>query len=495
MKRITSIIALLSFTLIAFSQTTLTLDSCRAMALRNNKQLNATKLKHDIATNIRKAMRTKYLPKVDAVGGYEFMNKEVSLLNNSQKTLLGNLGTSMATSFGSSLTETLTSLAGQGLISVQTATDLGTMLNTLSPTLSTAGNSVGQSISDAFRTDTRNIWSGAIMLRQPIFMGGAIVAANKMADIAEQMSLTDINGKTQNTLYSIDQTYWLVVSLKQKKQLAESYRDLVQKLDDDVHKMIKQGVATRADGLKVDVKVNEADMQVTQADNGLTLAKMLLCQLCGLPTDSNITLADENSENLYTYDGSFDVQDTDSATMRPEIKMLEQTVELSRQSTKLIRAEYLPHVALTGGYMVSNPNVFNGFEKKFAGVWNIGVVMQFPLWNWFEGSYKIRASKTATTIASLEMNDAVEKINLQVEQSRFKVSEANKRLSMATKNVANAEENLRCASVGFKEGVMESGDVMAAQTAWQAAKSQKIDAEIDVKLAQVALKKALGVLQ
>lgn len=495
MKRITSIIALLSFTLIAFSQTTLTLDSCRAMALRNNKQLNATKLKHDIATNIRKAMRTKYLPKVDAVGGYEFMSKEVSLLNNSQKTLLGNLGTSMATSFGSSLAETLTSLAGQGLISVQTATDLGTMLNTLSPTLSTAGNSVGQSISDAFRTDTRNIWSGAIMLRQPIFMGGAIVAANKMADIAEQMSLTDINGKTQNTLYSIDQTYWLVVSLKQKKQLAESYRDLVQKLDDDVHKMIKQGVATRADGLKVDVKVNEADMQVTQADNGLTLAKMLLCQLCGLPTDSNITLADENSENLYTYDGSFDVQDTDSATMRPEIKMLEQTVELSRQSTKLIRAEYLPHIALTGGYMVSNPNVFNGFEKKFAGVWNIGVVMQFPLWNWFEGSYKIRASKTATTIASLEMNDAVEKINLQVEQSRFKVSEANKRLSMATKNVANAEENLRCASVGFKEGVMESGDVMAAQTAWQAAKSQKIDAEIDVKLAQVALKKALGVLQ
>ena len=495
MKRITSIIALFSFTLIASSQTTLSLDSCRAMALRNNKQLNATKLKSDIAANVRKAMRTKYLPKVDAVGGYEFMSKEVSLLNNSQKTVLNNLGTSMATSFGSSMTETLTSLAGQGLISVQTATDLGTMLNTLSPSLSTAVNSVGQSITDAFRTDTRNIWSGAIMLRQPIFMGGAIIAANKMADIAEQMSQTDINGKTQNTLYSINQTYWLVVSLKQKKQLAESYRDLVQKLDDDVQKMIKQGVATRADGLKVDVKVNEADMQVTQADNGLTLAKMLLCQLCGMPVDSKITLADEDKESLDTYSGSFDIQNTDSATNRPEIKMLEQTVELSKQSTKLIRAEYLPHIALTGGYMVSNPNVFNGFEKKFSGVWNVGVIVQVPVWNWFEGSYKIKASKTATTIATLEMNDAVEKINLQVEQSRFKVNEANKRLSMATKNVANAEENLRCANVGFKEGVMESGDVMAAQTAWQAAKSQKIDAEIDVKLAQVALKKALGVLQ
>ena len=160
-----------------------------------------------------------------------------------------------------------------------------------------------------------------------------------------------------------------------------------------------------------------------------------------------------------------------------------------------MRAEYLPHIALTGGYLISNPNLFNGFEKKFSGVWNIGVIVQIPVWNWFESSYKIKASKTATAIASLEMSDVTEKINLQVEQSRFKVNEANKRLVMATKNVANAEENLRCASVGFKEGVMESTDVMAAQTAWQAAKSQKIDAEIDVKLAQVALKKALGVLQ
>ncbi len=495
MKRITSVVALLSFTMLASAQTVLSLDSCRAMALRNNKQLNATKLKQEIAKNVRKATRTKYLPKVDAVGGYEFTSKEISLLNKDQKAAFGNLGTNVATSLGSNMSEALTSLASKGLISAQTASDIGTMLQSLSPTISAAGNSLGQAINDAFRTDTRNIWAGSVMLRQPIYMGGAIIAANKMADIAEQMAMTDIDGKTQSTLYSIDQTYWLVVSLKQKKQLAESFRDLVQKLDDDVHKMIREGVATRADGLKVDVKVNEADMQVTQADNGLTLAKMLLCQLCGMPVDSNITLADENNDNLAVYDGADVSDDINPATTRPEIQMLNQAVELSKQSTKLVRAEYLPHIALTGGYLISNPNVFNGYERKFSGVWNVGVIVQIPVWNWFESSYKIKASKTATTIASLEMTDAVEKINLQVEQSRFKVSEANKRLVMATKNVANAEENLRCASVGFKEGVMESTDVMAAQTAWQAAKSQKIDAEIDVKLAQVALKKALGVLQ
>jgi len=66
---------------------------------------------------------------------------------------------------------------------------------------------------------------------------------------------------------------------------------------------------------------------------------------------------------------------------------------------------------------------------------------------------------------------------------------------MAIKNVENAEENLRCANLGFKEGVIPTTDVMAAQTAWVQAQSQKIDAEVDVKMSQVNLKKALGVLQ
>ena len=127
-------------------------------------------------------------------------------------------------------------------------------------------------------------------------------------------------------------------------------------------------------------------------------------------------------------------------------------------------------------------------------MWNVGVMVRLPVWNWFEGVYKVRASRAATTIASIELDDAREKIELQLEQCRFKMKEARKRLSMAKKNLSSADENLRCANVGFREGVMEATDVMAAQTAWQLAQSQKIDAEVEVKLAQVALRKALGVL-
>ena len=479
----------------ASAQRVLTLDSCRAMALRNNKQLNAARLQKDVTYNARKSARTQYLPKLDAVGGYQYYSKEISLLNNSQKGALSNLGTNALTNVGSSLEQMLTGLVQQGAMTPQSAQQLGQLFQLVNGPIGQKGNEIGTLIKDAFRTNTHNIWGGAVMVRQPVFMGGAIIAANRIADINEQLADNSIDLTRQSTLYNIDQAYWTVVSLRQKKQLAESYRNLVKKLDDDVKKMIKEGVATRAEGLKVDVKVNQADMQITQVDNGLSLAKMLLCQLCGLGPDDNVTLADENSESLSLI-YSVPTSNNDSIMNdRPELRMLQNTVDISKQNTKLVRAAFLPHVALTGGYLISNPNVFNGFERKFSGVWNVGVTVQVPVWNWFEGTYKVRASKAATGIAMMELSDAREKVQLQVTQSRYKLNEAQKRLAMARKNIKSAEENLRCANIGFKEGVMETTDVMAAQTAWQEAQSQKIDAEVEVKLAQVGLNKALGILE
>ncbi len=476
----------------AQAQQVLSLDSCRAMALRNNKKLNITKFKQEMATNTRKAARTKYLPHVDVVGGYTFTSREISLLNKQQKAAFNGLGTNLVSGLSNNLTPTLTGLVEQGVISAEQAGQFGQLLGKLGQDIAEPLNQAGKKVTDAFRTDTRNIFAASVMVTQPIYMGGAIIAANKMADISEQLAANEQMNQVQSTLYDIDQAYWMAVSLKHKKKLADNFLQLVTKFNDDVDKMIKEGVATRADGLKVNVKVNEAEMTVTQVENGLSLSKMLLCQLCGMPVNDQVTLADEDDENLAATSVDINPSNDEAMENRPELRMLQNAVDIAKQSTNLIRAAYLPQVALTGGYMVSNPNVFNGFEKKFAGVWNVGVLVRVPVWNWFEGAYKVRASKNAAAIAALELTDAQEKVNLQINQCRYKLSEAHKRLAMAQKNIESADENLRCANLGFKEGVMQTTDVMTAQTAWLQAQTQKIDAEIDVKLSQVGLKKALG---
>ena len=482
------------------AQRLLTLDSCRAMALRNNKQMRISKVKQDVAENIRKSARTKYLPHVSAIGTYEHTSKEISILNDGQKTVLGGLGTSVATGIQQGIGNITAQLPMENVAALLGAMGIPLegiqqLMNQNITALAGQLNDKGQSIVDAFRTDTRNIWAGSVMVLQPVFLGGALIAMNKMADITEDLAANSAEAKRQATIYNIDQAYWQVVSLHHKKQLAEGYLDLVKKLDSDVSKMITEGVATRSDGLSVSVKVNEAEMTLTKVNDGLVLSKMLLCQLCGLPVDEKITLADEAVENIAVVTVTPQLNVEQAVENRPELKMLQNTVDLTKQATNILKAGNLPQVALMGGYAISNPNVFNGFEKKFAGFWNVGVLVRVPLWNWGDVMYKVRASKGATSIASLELEEAREKIELQVNQNTFRVNEANKKLAMAQANIARADENLRTANLGFKEGVITPTTVMEAQTAWLQAQSQKIDAEIDVKLSQVDLQKSLGVLE
>ena len=435
--------------------------------------MGVAKVKRDMARNMRKSARTKYLPQLNATGAYVYSSKQVSILSDDQKQAIGNMGT---------LADQMLTQMGQPI-----GAALAGMLD-----------GVGAGIVDAFHTDTRNMFAASVMLTQPLFMGGSLIAMNKMADLNEDMASNSADATRQATLYNIDKAYWTVVSLKHKKRLAESYLELVRKLDSDVGKMIREGVATRADGLKVGVKVNEAEMTLTQVDNGLALAKMLLCQLCGMDVNEDITLADEDNKELATaaeaMEADMDSHNIMVSESRPELSVLQNAVDISKQIVNVAKAGHLPKVMLTGGYMTTNPNVYNGFQRRFAGTWNIGVMVTVPVWNWNDVTYKVRAAKNQAMIAELELDDVREKVELQVSQGNFRVNEAAKKLRLANASTKRAEENLRCANLGFREGVMQSTEVMEAQTAWLQAQSQRIDAEIDVKLSRVNLKKALGTL-
>ena len=494
-----TIAVLLGSSLCVQAQEVYSLQKCRELALQNNRQLKISNMTVDVAENTRKAAKTKYLPRVDALAGYQHFSREISLLSDDQKNTLSNLGTNTFGQLGGQIGQNLSSLAQQGVLSPQVAQQLGQLLSNVSTPLTQAGNNIGQSINDAFRSNTKNVYAGGIVVNQPIYMGGAIKAANDMAAIGEQVAQNNISLKRQLVLYGVDNAYWLAISLKKKEALAIRYRNLAQKLNEDVKKMIREGVATRADGLKVEVAVNTADMQIARIQSGVSLAKMALCELCGLDLNGDIQLSDERDADLpptpSTQFDNYIIPASDSTRLnetRPELRLLQNAVDMSKQNTKLLRSLYLPHILLTAGYSVSNPNLFNGFQKRFTDLWNIGVTVQVPVWTWGENKYKIRASRTATSIAQLEMDDVRKKIDLEIEQNRLRLKDANKQLATSHKNMAAAEENLRCANVGFKEGVMTVTEVMAAQTAWQTSRMAIIDAEISVKLAQAGLQKALG---
>lgn len=265
-------------------------------------------------------------------------------------------------------------------------------------------------------------------------------------------------------------------------------------LDSDIAQMEVEGFATKADRLSVKVKVNEANVAIIQVNNGIDILKMKLCQLCGLPLDTVVELSDECYDSSVGTEpltvGPLDLEET-----RPELSALGTSMRIYDEKIKIARAEFLPTVALTGGYFASYPSVFNSFEKKFKGTWNIGVAVNIPILTWGDRAYKVKAARAEAAAARFDFEETKEKIELQISQSRQKVTEAMEKHTAALSSQAEADENLRYATLGLKEGVIPVSNVIEAQTAWLSAKTALITSDIDLRLAYVYLRKSLGTIK
>ncbi|WP_165156996.1 TolC family protein [Parabacteroides sp. ZJ-118] len=439
------------------AQRMLTLEECRNLAIRNNKELQISGEKIKMADNEKKAAFTKYFPQLSANGAYMWNQKDINLLD------MGALSSSLSSSLG-------------GLAQLPMIQHLMSGVN------------------DMQHLDVQNIWVGNILLVQPVFMGGKIVNYNQITKFAKQLAESMNNLRLQDLIYKTDETYWQVISLVNKKKLADAYVDLLRKMDSDVTAMIQEGILTEADGLSVKVKLNEAEMAQTKVENGLALTRMLLAQICGLSLEEDLSLADEKLDNfpVETTQASADLNE--ALMNRNELRSLDLAAKIYKRKERIVLAEMLPNVALAANYFVTNPNVFNGFKNDFAGMFNVGVLVKVPLSGWWEGTYKRNSAKAETRIKTLEWQDAREKIELQVHQSVYKVNEAGKKWIASSRNMEKAEENLRRANLGFEEGVIPALNLMEAQAAWVSARSGLIDAQIEVKLAEVYLSKALGKL-
>ena len=436
----------------------LSLSECRDLAVRNNKELSISKEKINLASQEKKAAFTKNFPQVSANGAYMWNQKDLNLLD------MGALSSSLSSSLG-------------GLAQL--------------PALQNAF----ATINDIQHLDIQNVWIGNVSLVQPVFMGGKIVNYNQIASYAKELAESMNDLQLQELIYKTDETYWQVISLVNKKKLADSYVSLLSKMNEDISAMIAEGIATEADGLSVKVKLNEAEMAQTKVNNGLALTRMLLAQICGLPLEEEIRLADENLNDFPVSDQTVAADLNEAFMNRGELRSLDLAKKIYSRKERIVLSDMLPNVAFAANYFVTNPNVFNGFKNDFAGMFNIGVIVKVPISAWWEGSYKRNAARAETRIKALEWEDAREKIELQVNQSVYKANEARKKLESTYRNMDSAEENLRHANFGFEEGVIPALNLMEAQTAWVSARSSLIDAQIEVRLTEVYLMKSLGKLK
>ena len=489
-KQITLYIGLLLATLPAMAQM-LTLDDCRGYALKAASTQAGDELRRAAGYN-RQAALAAMFPKITANAAYTWNSQHAVLLPNQMDFSFGTatVGKDGSASFQWSEGSAMNQLAQQA----QQIPQVGKQVLALQ-------NESGQMLADAYQQlyqaldiDMTHLFVGQVGITQPIYVGGRLRELYRIAKATEETVNIEADSKRDDIIVSVDEAYWRVISVEKKLELATKYYNLLVTLEDNVTTLVEEGMATQSDLLKVKQKRGEAELKKLQAENGLVLSKMALCQICGLPLNQDVVLDDSHIGEVVLHDTISDYSSIIDS--RSEIKMLEQAQKIAESNAKIMAAGLQPNIVASANYIYTNPNVENGFNNdwKGHGFFSAGVVVNVPIAH-ADDILRLKAAKHQARAVALKKEDAREMLELQITQANQKVLEANQKVVMTELGVKNAEEVLRFADESFKAGMATATDLMQAQTAWLSASSDKIDADVEAQVCETYFKKYTSTLR
>lgn len=451
MKKTFILITLILCAFTMNAQETLTLSKCRAMALENNKQMAAAIKQTQAARYTEKSYWANFFPNFTASGSGLH-----STMNGSFNIPGGNLPTFIPDA------------TGQFLPNNGFAYFPGIDLN----------------------YKVRTIYMGGLQVEQPIFMGGKIKAAYKMATLGKQMAQLNENLTSTDIILETDQAYALMIKAQEMNKVAESYHAVLQELMKNIQSAYKHGLKSKNDVLKVQVKLNESELSIRKAQNALRLANMNLCHLIGKPLNETLHISDDFP--IIEQQSETQINDI---TARPEYNILDKQVDLAKQQVKLTRSELMPQIGIRGSYDYIHGLKVNEQTMFDKGNFSVLLNVSIPIFHFGERINKVRAAKMKLEQTRLEQADLNEKMLLELTQSANNLDEAKLEAELADQSLLQADENRRISKGEYEAGLESLADHLEAQALWQQAYENKVDAHFQLYLNYVKYLKAAGQLK
>lgn len=448
----------------------MTLEQCREMALENNKAISIASRNKEKAEYTVKAYKANFFPKISASGNYLYSDTKIN------EAIPGSYLPSFVPD----------PITGELIPNILTGPDGN-------PVIGPEGNPIFNEYAYfpglAISMNLKNTWMAGLRAEQPVYTGGKITSAYRMAQIGNEIAGLNRQLSRAEVIVKVDEAYWTYVKTKELVNLALSYQRVVTELLRDVQNAHEVGLKHQNDVLKVQVKVNEAELQLRQAENGNRLARKNLCYVTGLPLDTEISLPGSFDESA-----GLKTESRADYTSRPEYAMLEQQIQLKEQEINLTRSDFLPKVGVAANYGYINGLEFNGNKLLDGASFSALVSVSIPLFQWGEGRNKIRAAEAERDIVQLQRDDIAQQMELELIQAFDKWDEAVLDVQLTVRSLNQAQENMRVSEDRYKAGMETLADYLEAQTAWQRAWAEHVNARTRLRLNQTYYLKAAGKL-
>jgi outer membrane protein len=466
----------------AAAQREITLDEVRLIAKENNRELKISNNHASAAQYLRKASFTKFLPSFDFSSQYLRLNKPFNLLS-------GDLFLPVIP---------YTALDAQGnfnaLQLLQSNPPALALDANGKPLIGPDGNFVFQNYAwipqAATEFGQKNNLLMNVSLMQPIYTGGKIRAQYKAALHMEEMAVQGQRLSEAEVMVKAESLFWKLITLQEKKQLADQYSEMLQSLLNDVQSYVDEGIVSRNDQLRAQVAFNESLLEQLKVQNGITQVSMALNRMLGFPLTEKLLAR----ETFWLSSESFMLEDLwqEGLMSRPEVKLVAGQAGLSSAMADMAKAAQYPNLAMGASYLAANPNPYNGFEKEFGHDWVVGLTLTMPIWHWGERRHLYKAALLEQNAMQLKMEDTHELIQLDITRAYFSLTEATRDAEIKKLSLEQASENLKIVKDGFDVGRVGTTDLLEAQTLWQQAFADQIESKATMREKYTELQKAIG---
>lgn len=412
----------------------LTLDSCLSLARKNHVELRKAQMEVERAQLVKNQMLTKFFPQVKATAlGYHSLHPLVDV----------------------------------GIDDIGNAT-VRDLLNTL---YGNYGAALG--LENHLALFQYGYHAGVTAI-QPVFLGGKIIAANQLAKTGVEAAELQQQMAERDILEQVEESYWLVVSLQDKRRTLLRTQALLDTLYNTVNAAVNAGLALPTDRMQVEMRQDEVHALALQLKNATRLATQALCLAIDIPAVDSLMLDTVAPISSLTN------------PQLPENELLALQLRAAQYQYRLTLSDALPQLAVGAnyGYGRLSTNVLRNDLGNPTGNGAVFVTLTVPLTQWWETAYKLKADKIAIETAQLTQYDTERKLQLRDQQTRDQLAEAQQLYEACQKTLRTTEENYRLMLVNYRAGTATIAELLHAETMLLQAQNRQTDARTALLLAQ-----------
>lgn len=313
-------------------------------------------------------------------------------------------------------------------------------------------------------------YGGSLSILQPIYTGGRVLESIRMAQHQQALAGNQAKALNDAVCYQTDIQYWSAVARQEIVDIAEDFRNSIAALVKTIKERVEVGLVDPQDLLMAEVKLNEAEYQLLQAQSNFETGRMALNSMIGVrleqPTelDAQIPIV-VVSDSLWLSTGMG----------RPEIQMAYDEIRIAESTKKLNDSQFKPqfYVGVEGSYSSPGYNFKKDLDPNYAVYAKVSV----PIFEWGKRRSEKRVSSFRIGMAEDNLNKVVDRVELEVSVARKALSQAIERVRLSESSLAKAEENETKAVERYNEGKVSVVEVIDAQTYRQTSQVNYVQAK------------------